>query len=205
MNSGKQANDLFKTLTDTQKRFLLEKDYSDKKRIGDWIPFLEDIVQYDVLIDRTTRNLRLAINFIGAVAIFNLIVALLTSSVFLGVGGILLVFMTVFQRIKRKAYFKRDLQNHLRLFFFPLIREMQKTLSPEAVFEVEFHLREKDNIQDIISFSVEAESGIRLTSKVRKEHYEFEVMNGEQSQKVIGTNLSYVDFMKQLRPYLPAS
>ena len=62
MNSGRQALEVYETLSTQQKRFLTEKDLEDTKTLKEWLEFLEGPVQYDVLIDKTTQMLKMAIS-----------------------------------------------------------------------------------------------------------------------------------------------
>ena len=152
MNSGRQAMEVYQTLSAQQKRFLTEKDLEDTKTLIEWIEFLEGPVKYDVLIDKTTQMLKKAILMLWVFAAFNLIVAIVTQSWYLGVLGIGMAILAIYQRFKRGSYFKRDLHNHLRLFFFPALQKLAESLDQSTAINTRFWLREKDQNEHIIVY-----------------------------------------------------
>ncbi len=195
MNSGRQALEVYETLSAQQKRFLNEKDLEDTKSLQDWITFLEGPVKYDILIDKTTQMLKMAIRFLLVIAAFNLIVAFITQSWYMGVLSLGMVFLAMYQRFKRSSYFKRDLHNHLRLFFFPTLQKLAESLDPTTLIKTRFWLREKDENEHIIIFSLtKGEQLVKVY--VNRDTYQIEI-NGDL-KKTVGKNLHYSAFVEDL-------
>ena len=198
MNSGKQAQELFKSLSTSQRRFLIEKDYTDEKTLEDWVSFLKEIVQYDILIDKITKNLKMAILSLWVIAIFNGLVAILTQSVPLGVGAGLMIILAIYQRFRRASYFKKDIHNHLRLFFYPLLIHLRENIGEKTPILAAFQLREKDKVESILSFSFRWGGDKSAKVKVLDEHYELKVLHGGREKEVTSENLSIEAFRKDL-------
>lgn len=194
MNSGRQAFELYQTLDHQQKRFLQEKDMEGTKTLENWISFLEGPVAYDVLIDKTTRTLKLAIRLLWIFAIFNIVIAFVTQSGYLGVVGLGMASLAVYQRMKRGSYFKRDLHNHLRLFFYPALEGMMDFLDKDTLITSQFQLREKDRAEFIIIFSFD-HAGKTVEVKVPSDHYQINL----EGTQISGQNLSHVDFCEDLK------
>lgn len=195
MNSGKQAMEVYQTLSTQQKRFLSEKDLEDTKSLSEWIEYLEGPVQYDVLIDKTTQMLKMAIRLLWIFAAFNLIVAILTQTWYLGVISVGMAALAIYQRFKRGSYFKRDLHNHLRLFFFPALKKLTESLDPVTPIKTRFWLREKDQNEHIIVFSLEKD-GNPVTVYINPEAYQIEVEKAGKKLKTLGQNLHYSAFVE---------
>ena len=195
MNSGRQAMEVYQTLSAQQKRFLTEKDLEDTKTLAEWIEFLEGPVKYDVLIDKTTQMLKKAILMLWVFAAFNLIVAIVTQSWYLGVLGIGMAILAIYQRFKRGSYFKRDLHNHLRLFFFPALQKLAESLDQSTAINTRFWLREKDQSEHIIVFSLN-KNGNPVTVYVNPASYNIEVEKDGNKQITDGKNLQYSAFVE---------
>lgn len=198
MNSGRQALEVYQTLSSQQKRFLNEKDLEDTKSLQAWLEFLEGPVRYDVLIDKTTQMLKMAIRLLWIFAAFNLIVAVVTQSWYMGVLGAGMAILAMYQRFKRGSYFKRDLHNHLRLFFFPALQQLAKTLDGSTEIKTKFWLREKDENEHIIVFNLEKE-GKPVTVFVNPDAYKIEVDNNGDLKTINGKNLHYSTFVADLQ------
>lgn len=201
MNSGRQAFELFQTLDNQQRRFLSEKDYEGTKTLEEWLTFLKGPVEYDILIDRTTQTLKMAIRLLWIFAAFNMVVAIVTQSWFLGVVSVGMAVLAIYQRLKRASYFKRDLHNHLRLFFFPALEQMSSLLGSDTKVSTKFQLREKDQAEHIIEFSF-SQPGKSIEIKVPADHYHIEVKTGEGAQQKSGKNLSHKAFIEDLKQSL---
>jgi len=199
MNSGKQAQELFQKMNGDQKRFLIEKDVTDEKSIKDWLVFLDDIVRYDVLIDKTTKNLKMAILLLWVMAIFNLIVATVTQSLPLLVLSLAMGGLAVYQRVKRASYFKRDLHNHLRTFFHPLLRMLFDVLGPEMPLFADFKLREKDTKEYVVSFSFPWDDNKSVKAKILRDHYELKILVENEEKELNGNDLSVGSFLEQIK------
>ncbi len=199
MNHGKQAFELFQTLSDSQKRFLIEKDMTDEKTIKEWLVFLQDIVRYDVLIDKTTKNLKLAIKLLWVVAVFNVVIAVVTQSIALGILALLMAGLAVYQRIKRASYFKRDLHNHLRLFFYPLLKALFDTAGPDMPLFADFRLREKDTSDYVISFAFPWDDKKSIKAKLQRDKYELNILVDDAEKQIIGDSLSVGTFLEQIK------
>lgn len=195
MNSGRQALEVYETLSTQQKRFLIEKDLEDTKTLEEWLEFLEGPVQYDVLIDKTTQMLKMAIRLLWIFAAFNLIVAVVTQSWHMGVIGAGMATLAVFQRFKRGSYFKRDLHNHLRLFFYPTLEKLADALDPATAIKVKFWLREKEQNEHIIVFSLE-KAGKPVSVFLNPEGYQIEIDPDGVNQTIQGKNLHYTAFFE---------
>ena len=198
MNTGRQAFEIYNTFSQQQKRFLNEKDLEDTKTLEEWLSFLEGPVAYDTLIDKTTLTLKMAIRLLWAFAGLNVIIAIITASWYLGLLAIAMAGLAVYQRLKRASYFKRDLHNHLRLFFYPALGSMNDFLGSSCSISVHFWLREKDKTEHIIAFSFEHE-GHKTKINVLPNGYQIEV--NDQLQKT-GNNLSHSSFISDLRQAL---
>ncbi len=199
MNSGKQAQELFHTLSDQQKRFLIEKDLTDEKSIKEWLTFLSDIVRYDELIDKTTRNLKMAIMLLWIIAIFNVVVAIITKSLPLALLAIAMAGLAIFQRVKRSSYFKRDLHNHLRLFFYPLLRALFDTAGPDMPLFADFRLREKDTKDYVVSFSFPWDDRKSIKAKLHRDRYELNVLIDQDEKLIHGETLAVGSFLEDLK------
>lgn len=195
MNSGRQALEVYQTLSTQQKRFLNEKDLEDTKSLKEWIAFLEGPVKYDVLIDKTTQTLKMAIRLLWVFAAFNLIVAAVTQSWYMGLLGVSMAILAMYQRFKRGSYFKRDLHNHMRLFFFPALQKLAETLESSTSITAQFWLREKDQNEHIIIFSVKKE-GKPVTVYINADSYQIEVIQDGDKQTTSGKNLHYSAFVE---------
>ncbi|MDW3197558.1 MAG: hypothetical protein R8G66_34650 [Cytophagales bacterium] len=195
MNSGRQAMEVYQTLSAQQKRFLTEKDLEDTKTLSEWIKFLEGPVQYDVLIDKTTQMLKKAILMLWVFAAFNLIVAIVTQSWYMGVLSVGMAILAIYQRFKRGSYFKRDLHNHLRLFFFPALQKLGESLDQSTAINTRFWLREKDQSEHIIVFSLNKD-GNPVTVYVNPESYKIAVEKDGNKQITDGKNLHYSAFVE---------
>jgi len=190
MNPGKKAMELYETLSAQQKRFLSEKDLEDTKSLEEWINFLEGPVKYDILIDKTTQILKMAIRFLWIFAGFNLVVGVVTQSWYVGMLGMGMAALAVYQRFKRGSYFKRDLHNHLRLFFFPALQKLAESLDPSTEIITRFWLREKDQSKHIIIFSLKKD-GNQVNVKVNPEVYQIEVEKEGKKINTQGRKLHY--------------
>lgn len=195
MNSGRQAMEVYEGLSPQQKRFLTEKDLQDTKSLEEWLQFLEGPVKYDVLIDKTTQILKRAIRLLWIFAAFNLIVAIVTQSWYLGVLGAGMAMLAVYQRFKRGSYFKRDLHNHLRLFFFPVLQKLAESMDQSTSINTRFWLREKDQSEHIIIFSLKKD-GNPVTVYVNPEGYQIELEKDGNKQITTGNNLHYSEFVE---------
>ncbi len=201
MNSGRQALEVYQTLSAQQKRFLNEKDLEDTKSLQDWLDFLDGPVKYDVLIDKTTQMLKMAIRLLWGFAAFNLIVAVVTQSWYMGVLGAGMAILAMYQRFKRGSYFKRDLHNHLRLFFFPTLQKLSEIIDISTEIKTKFWLREKDENEHIIVFSMVKEAK-SVTVFVNPNAYKIEVDSHGEKQTIDGKNLHYTAFIEDLNRIL---
>lgn len=194
MNSGRQAMEVYQTLSSQQKRFLNEKDLEDTKSLQEWVAFLEGPVKYDFLIDKTTQMLKMAIRMLWVFAAFNLIVAIVTQSWYMCVLGAGMAILAMYQRFKRGSYFKRDLHNHLRLFFFPALKKLSESLEVATEIKTRFWLREKDENEHVIVFSLKKE-GKGVTVFVNQDAYKIEVEYNGDTKSIHGKNLHYSTFV----------
>lgn len=195
MNSGRQALEVYQTLSTQQKRFLNEKDLEDTKSLQEWIEFLEGPVKYDVLIDKTTQMLKRAIRLLWVFAAFNLIVAVVTQSWYMGLLGVGMAILAMYQRFKRGSYFKRDLHNHMRLFFFPALQKLADSLESSTSIKAQFWLREKDQNEHVIIFNVKKEDK-PVTVYINADSYHIEVNQNGNKQTISGKNLYYSAFVE---------
>ena len=199
MNSGKQAQDLFQNMSDTQKRFLIEKDATDEKTVKDWLIFLDDIVRYDVLIDKTTKTLKSAIMLLWVFSIFNIIVAVITSSFPMALLGMAMAGLAIYQRLKRASYFKRDLHNHLREFFHPLLKALFDTVGPDTQVFADFKLREKDTDEYVISFGFAWDDQKSIKAKLTREGYNLKVLIDNEEKEIIRDHASVGQFLEDVK------
>ena len=197
MNSGRQALEVYQTLSTQQKRFLNEKDLEDTKTLHEWIDFLAKPVQYDELIDKTTQMLKLASRLLWGFAAFNLIVAIITQSWYMGLLGAGMAGLAVYQRFQRGSYFKRDLHNHLRLFFFPMLQKLAESLDPGTEITTRFWLREKDRNEEVIRFSLK-KGQLPVTVSVNTATYHIRAENDGMQQSIEGKRLLYSTFVEDL-------
>jgi len=154
MDSVSTPKEIFEDLSNAQRRFLLEKGISGEKTVKEWLDFLRPIVTYDFLMDNSTRRLKLALRFLSAMAVFNLLVSLLINSLWLGLLGTAMAFLAFYQWTRWMGNKKRDLDNPLRQYFFPLLERLHEDGRSDETMEVEFHLRQKDRAPVIIEASI---------------------------------------------------
>ncbi|MEM9325288.1 MAG: hypothetical protein AAGA85_06520 [Bacteroidota bacterium] len=150
---------IFDELSSAQRRFLLEKDASGKRTATAWLEFLKPIVAFDILVDNSSKKLRHALRLLAFMAAFNLLVALIIGNGWVGATGGLMAFLAAYQWSKLRANVKRDLHNHLRDYFVPLLSYMVEGDFGEMVVEAKFQLREKDQRQYVIEGSIGEEVG----------------------------------------------
>lgn len=197
MNSGKLALEVYQKLSSQQKRFLNEKDLTDSKTLQEWLDFLEGPVEYDVLIDKTTQSLKMAIRLLWFFAGFNLIVAIITQSWHLAVLGVAMGALALYQRVKRGSYFKRDLHNHLRLFFYPALKGLSEKLEAATPIKAQFWLREKDQNKLIMLFSLNLNDR-KIDVAVGPNSYELTTKIEGEAQTKTGENLHHSNFVETL-------
>ena len=186
-------------MSDTQKRFLIEKDATDEKTVKDWLIFLDDIVRYDVLIDKTTKTLKSAIMLLWVFSIFNIIVAVITSSFPMALLGMAMAGLAIYQRLKRASYFKRDLHNHLREFFHPLLKALFDTVGLDTQVFADFKLREKDTDEYVISFGFAWDDQKSIKAKLTREGYNLKVLIDNEEKEIIRDHASVGQFLEDVK------
>ena len=188
--------EIFEGLSKTQRRFLLEKGVSGERTVQEWLDFLKPIVKYDSLMDNSTRKLKLALRFLSAMAIFNLLIAVLITNLWLGLLGGAMAILAFFQWMKWLENEKRDLDNHLRQYFFPLLEGLQEDGKSEKTIEVDFHLRQKDRAPVIIEASI-ANAQQPLQLSMTKDDYVISLAQ-KHMRMPLGTPMEFAQHVRGL-------
>ncbi len=185
MSSLATPKQIFEQLSVSQRRFLLEKTMTDTKTVREWLEFLQPIVAYDAMIDSATARLKVSLRFLLAMAAFNLLVAVVIQNLWVGLLGMTMAGLAVYQWTSRLAISKRDLSNHLRKFFYPLLASFRDVLDEDLELQASFHLREKDESPVIID-ARGAAGEVDFEIALKKDAYQV-VINGTPSIKPLMT------------------
>jgi len=128
--SIKKANDFYNSLDPIQQKFVREKTINATYPIKKWLSFLSKAVAYDTYTDKalktfTTRNVLLIIGLIISTFAVFVLFFLIPIPLIL---GLLLYF-----NLKNQKKFKgRNLNNYLRLFYFPVLDVLKGKAGEDA-------------------------------------------------------------------------
>ncbi|MGB3465527.1 MAG: hypothetical protein WBA74_09660, partial [Cyclobacteriaceae bacterium] len=128
--SIKKAKEFYEQLDRGQKQFIQEKKINATYSIRKWMGFLSKAVAYDTYADKAlktykNRNIWLIIGLIATVIGSIFIIFLIPIPLILAI--------LLYINIKNQKSFKsRDLNNYLRIFYFPVLEVLKEKAGEDA-------------------------------------------------------------------------
>ena len=140
--SARQALQLFKSLSEDQKHFIKEKTLSATMPVGAWLKLLAQSSAYDRLGDHVIRDSKNRA-FVSALIGIVLFIIMLISAFFpLGIVVIAAIGYSIYLSNLKNRFKKRDLNNHLRKFFFPLLKVLQQKAGNDSKMSSQLDFRD---------------------------------------------------------------
>ncbi len=145
--SIKTALKFYNDLNRQQRQFVDEKIIAANFPISKWQSFLSKAAAYDTYGDKARARLQTGGILYFVLAFICFIVTFAFSYLF-GAGVILFIALGMAQWNKKKLFNKRDLNNYLRLFFFPLLDILKLKAGEEAKLNAKLDFRNPKTDQD---------------------------------------------------------
>ena len=152
--SMSRALKFYQELSEDQKKFIDEKQISATFSIKKWQAFLSKAAAYDTYGDKAIDGLAKKFALYLVLAIVSIIVAFMVDLLIFIASA---VFITLFVRqimIKNK-FEKRDMNNYLRLFFFPLLDVLKLKAGEDAKLSAQLDFRIPTRDQKPKEYSVD--------------------------------------------------
>jgi len=140
--SIQKAASYYKSLSPQQQQFVDEKTISATMSIRKWKSFLAKAAAYDTYGDKAIKKVNSHLLIAGVVG-FILFFFLIGLGGYFLIGYLLVLAGILFFLIRRRNLFNnRNLNNYLRLFFFPFLDIMEAKAGPEAKLAASLDFRD---------------------------------------------------------------
>ena len=137
--SLKQASRIFKSLNESQRKFIDDKTISAELQIREWTGFLRKAALYDEMRDKAIKSLNIYIILSAVGVVFSGIMISSSPAIGLVLLVISIALLTYFIIDARKIS-KRNLSDQLRLFVLPLLFVLDKKAGEKAKMPLKMDL-----------------------------------------------------------------
>ncbi|MDN5203663.1 hypothetical protein QQ008_19900 [Fulvivirgaceae bacterium BMA10] len=143
--SASKAISFYNSLSPQQKQFIKEKTISSTFTIRKWLGFLNKAVAYDTFGDKALKRMNVwlvvLIVFTVISSIFVTVIVAESGQAFLILLPIILIALIIFQSMRIAKFKHRNLNNYLRLFFFPLLEVLKNKAGENAKLSANLDFR----------------------------------------------------------------